>query len=163
MNSFLLTYTASQFLLWTEILVLLTVKWIVLAVIDFETYTPNFWRWSEWFLVRNSQSTFQCIRSAEGANWVRFTRMSSVETTFWSGFSKFRQFHAIFELKWYCDSLLCSLLKSADGLKLLGSRVSHKVPLARPGPAFTFATKVSCLCWTALWTRMCIDVCCKKC
>ena len=40
-----LIYTVGEFIriffLWREILILLTAKWIVLAVIDFETYGPN--------------------------------------------------------------------------------------------------------------------------
>ena len=33
---------------------LLSAKWIILAVIHFEIYAPNLWKWSEWILVRNN-------------------------------------------------------------------------------------------------------------
>ena len=87
-------YTAGQFIgiffLWREIKVLLTAKWIVLAVIDIETYGPNFCQWMS-----------RCIRgyggkSAEGVSGVRLTHIPSFETGP-SGldFAKFRQYHAI--------------------------------------------------------------------
>ena len=60
---------------------------------------------------------------AEGADGVRFIRITSVETTFCSSFCNIAMFH-----EKYYNSLLGSLVKSADKLILLG--VSHRVPSA---------------------------------
>ena len=89
-------FTGIFFFLWREILVLLTAIFILISVIVFDTYSPNFWKWSEWISVRNCPAniisgSFEFIRSqggrtAEGTNGFRFTRIPAAETTFWSGF-----------------------------------------------------------------------------
>ena len=63
-------------------------------------------------------------RSAEEANWLRFIRIPSVETTFWSGFAKIRQCHAIFLVK-YCN-LPGSIVKGANRLMQIQIKVQKR-------------------------------------
>ena len=94
-----------KFFLWGKILVLLTSKYMDFIGCNwFRNICPNFWKRSECISIRNfgkeSPSEYiSCsfewadslevkVKSAEGANGIRFTRVPSVETTFWAGFCK---------------------------------------------------------------------------